>query len=109
MRVTGNKITCYAGETIRIEVDPVLQADGVTPYTDIAIAKLAAKKDSGGTILSDMDVISSKVVGVFTQAQTLAMLGEYKWEVRVKGSNMEVDVVASGSLIVTSGAITTAI
>lgn len=109
MRVTGNKITCYAGETIRIQVDPVLQADGVTPYTDIALAKLAAKKGAETAITSDMSVVGSQVTGVFTQAQTIGMLGDYKWEVRIKGQNAEVDVVASGSLNVLPGAIITAI
>ena len=105
MRVTGNKITCYAGETVRIQVDPVLQSDGVTPYTDIAVAKLAAKKGAEAAIISDMGVIGSQVTGTFTQAQTIGMLGDYKWEVRIKGQNAEVDVVASGSLNVLAGAI----
>ena len=109
MRVTGTKITCYAGETVRVEIDPVYQADGQTPYTDISLAKLAAKKGTETAVISDMIVSTSKVTGSFTPTQTLGMLGEYRWEVRVKGNNTEVDVVASGDLIVNSGAITTAI
>lgn len=109
MRMTGNRITCAAGETVRIKVDPILGTDGITPYTGMTVAKLAAKQGVASPIISDMTITGSKVVGSFTQAQTLTMLGEYEWEVRVKGSGGDVDIVASGTLDVRAGAIIVAI
>ena len=97
--------TIKAGTTLSIAVD-VYGRDGL-PVNNITAAKFALEHD-GQVTLSDCTINAARVSRFFTDAETLAMQGTYRWEVKVKADG-EVPEPTTGIFIVTDSLITQAL
>ena len=100
---TTNAFECFKGETLKFSFN-VSDANG-DPYTAIATARFVLQPTSGTLVTKAMTVAGNNVSVVVAEAETLLLDGRYTWEARVKGTDTDVDSLATGSLYVKSGPI----
>ena len=100
LEVNGSNISLLARETLPISV--TVMADTNTEATDISVAKF--KMTDGKTVIAKDCTINGAVVSVeFSEAETLALYGDYDYEIRVKSEESDVDSVQTGIISIGKG------